>query len=95
MIFLAAQVASDSEWAAKQWGLALPQDLSGGFLAWVKAAASSSKWPDRCKIWLKHVKRTLCATHELRLWHCESLRGIQNVCDSCPGLLVWSCAGSV
>ena len=28
-----SQVASDCEWAAKQWGLALPQDLSGGFLA--------------------------------------------------------------
>ena len=72
-----SQVASDCEWAAKQLGLALPQDLSGGFLAWVKAAASSSKWPDRCKILLKYAKRNLCATHELRLWHvslCEAFK---------------------
>ena len=72
-----SQVASDCEWAAKQWSLALPQDLSGGFRAWVKAAASSSKWPDRCKILLKYAKRNLCATHELRLWHvslCEAFK---------------------
>ena len=71
-----SQVASDCEWATKQWDLALPQDLSGGFRAWVKAA-SSSKWPDRCKILFKYSKRNLCATHELRLWHvslCEAFK---------------------
>ena len=72
-----SQVVLDCEWATKQWGLALPQDLSGCFLAWVKAAASLSKWPDRCKTLLKYAKRNLCATHELRLWHvslCEAFK---------------------
>ena len=72
-----SQVVLDCEWASKQWGLALPQDLSGCFLAWVKAAASLSKWPDRCKTLWKYAKRNLCATHELRLWHvslCEAFK---------------------
>ena len=67
-------MASDCEWAAKQWGLALPQDMSEGFRAWVKAAASSSKWLDRCKIpdWLKYgatfASRTVVAAHS-RILH--------------------------
>ena len=37
-----SQVVLDCEWATK-WRIALPQDLSRRFVAWVKAAAFSSK----------------------------------------------------
>ena len=83
-----SQVVLDCEWAAKQWGVALPQDLSSGFVAWMKAAALSSKWPDRCKTLSKYAKRNLRATHELRLWHVDLCEAFKMCAISVPD---WMC----
>ena len=56
---------------ARQWDVVLPQDLFGGFAAWVKTAALSTKWPDRCKTLLKYAKRNMLVAHDLRRWHAD------------------------
>ena len=48
-----------------------PQDLSGGFPAWLKTAKPSTKWPDRCKTLLKYAKRNMLLARDLRRWHVE------------------------
>ena len=65
------QLALDCDWAIRQWGVALPQELSGGLESWVKVAASSTKWTDRCKTLLKFAKRNMLLAHDLRRWHLE------------------------
>ena len=65
------QLALDCDWAIRQWGVAMPQELSGGIESWVKVAASSTKWTDRCRTLLKYAKRNMLLAHDLRRWHIE------------------------
>ena len=65
------QLALDCDWAIRQWGVAMPQELSGGIESWVKVAASSTKWTERCRTLLKFAKRNMLLAHDLRRWHIE------------------------
>ena len=81
------QLVLDCEWATKLSHFRRTCRVA----SWVKTAALSTKWPDRCKTLLKCARRNMLSAHDLRRWHLD-LSDAFKLC-ALP-MLEWLCGHS-